>query len=489
MSHLIFQPPQGAWSMKSGVLAEKMQMIDSAWHNPHLSKLLEEQKTKNAPRQFAMFRPQMQVYIGDPERIRWRESLREDDEIVNLVPVVGPIVRNFTWWAWSGVEIRDNIVNASNDPLVHAHLLYINSPGGESSALPDVKLAIDYAHSKGIPVYGIIDGCADSLGYGIAAMCDKLYFINPEDEVGCIGTYWAFWGAKPGAEDDEGYTYVEIYDAESFDKNKESRDALNGDPTEALGMLAHSRQYLVDVVTSGRPNMTDDQLHGKTFRAADVIGTMVDGQGDMLTVSAEAIAAYNLPEMAERRKKCSSQVQPEATSSIIPEPIESSENSNQSQNNNQPKFIKMELNNLCSLLGVAALVVDEEKGSYIQASQLEAIEAQLSLLGNNLITAEADLKSAQERAEKAESRATSAEAKVEEQAKDIATAENRISELETENQTLSNAAGASATVEQPADNNDPDAHEEIPGKTRCVRDPSKSTLENAEAILQAYEKK
>lgn len=463
---------RGPWSMLPDILPGELRQAENALTNPSLFEAITERKQSNAPRQFALSNPQEQIYVGSPERIRWRESLREDDQIVNLVPVVGVITRNFNWWSWSGVEIRDNIMRANEDPLVQAHLLYLNTPGGESSALYDVKLAIDNARSRGIPVYGLIDGMACSLGCGIAAMCDKVFFLNPEDKIGSVGVYWSFWGAKPGATDSNGYTHVEIYDEESYDKNKEVRDALEGDSAEALALMARLRTDLTAIVKSGRPSVIDEQLHGKVYRAADVVGTFVDGQSDLLSVAMDAVASYN----------------------------PTSPRSETINTNNNPKTLKqMKLEQLCNCLGVESLAVDEEKGCYIQESQLELMEnhlveqsrqlsdeqiarqtaeTQVSELNTQLETARTEHAAA---LEERNNQLSALQQELETAQTSLNTANERVSALETENETLAQTAGAPAAVEQPQNNNDV-VIDEDPVESQSVIKSNMSMEEKAEAI-------
>lgn len=497
MNRLCKETILGTWCMKEGILPEVMNTVNGAISNTYLYQELSKRKKENSPKQFAMHNTHEQVYVGDPERIRWRNTLREDDEIVNLVSIVGPILRDYSWWACNALEIRQSIVNASEDPLVRAHLLYINTPGGQSSALPDIEQAINYAKNKGLPVYGLIDGMACSLGFGILSMCDKVFFVNPENEVGCAGVFRSYWNAKPGTTDSDGMTYFEVYDKESYEKNKSSRDLMNGDEESTIAELKSIRDYYVNLIKTNRPSVTNDQLHGKIFRAADVIGTMVDGQSDMFTVAAEAVSAYNSPEMSRRRKCDSSTIIPTTSSAVLEHqnPIP-----NENKSNNKPSnIIYMELKNLCTLLGVESLAVDEEKGSYVQQLQLEAIEGKLAENALAIQTAQTALDGTAARVIEAESKVSELTTKLEtsqsehtayvaDKEQELSTANERINALETENQTLANTAGATANVEQPKDNNDHAVHEEVPAESRCVRDSSKSTLENAEAIREAYDK-
>lgn len=457
------QTPRGPWSMIPGILPEKMRQVDCAIFNHALFKALEEEKRQSAPRQFTLSHPQEQVYIGSPDQLSWRENLRDDDQIVNFVPVIGLITRDPTWWAWSGVEIRDNILRANEDPLVQAHLLYLNTPGGESAALYDIQLAVNEARKRGISVYGFIDGMACSLGCGVAALCDKVYFRNNEDKIGSIGVYWSFTGTKHGTTDQNGNTYIEIYDDQSYDKNKAVRDAIDGDESEALALLQPLRNDLVNIIKSGRPSVIDEQLHGKVYRAADVIGTLVDGQADLITVATQAIAAYapvNRPESGH--KPTSPQ--------------------NQTTQSTNPKALKqMNFQHLCTYLGVEALAIDEEKGSYIQQTQLEQLEEILA----SYTTVQSQLAELTKQFETARSEYDTAITEknnlIAEKEQQLTTATARITTLQEENNRLAQTAGAPPAVEQQQTNNDPE-EETNPVARQSVIKPTMTLEEKCEAV-------
>ena len=69
----------------------------------------------------------------------------------------------------------------------------------------------------------------------LASLCDERYYMNPKDEIGCIGVMAAFYTLANGSKDkytDE--TYHEEYDPESFDKNKAYRDIANKNNSKEL---------------------------------------------------------------------------------------------------------------------------------------------------------------------------------------------------------------------------------------------------------------
>ena len=162
------------------------------------------------------------------------------------------------------------------------HLIYIDTPGGSAYAKNDFKHAIDYVKSKGQPVIGLVDGLCASAGMALAAMCDEIYFINPMDRIGSIGTMCAFYAVADGVEDAVTHErFVEVYGSKSEYKNKEYRDAAVGDYAELQAEVDDLNEQFWNVIKTYRPQVLEEQMHGKVYNCGDVIGTLVDGQGTM----------------------------------------------------------------------------------------------------------------------------------------------------------------------------------------------------------------
>lgn len=221
------------------------------------------------------------TYVGNYDRITYYYDLEEDDRIISVIDVQGPILRNGDLCSYGSKEHKDIIMRASDDAHTIGFIIKMDSPGGSSMAKYDYEMALNYARSKGKKIVGHIDGMACSAGYALMALCDEVYFTNPHDTVGCIGTMCAMLTNKDG--DVNTVTqerYAEIYADGSPYKNKEYRDAAEGNYEgikEELNRLCADFQQMV---RERRPRVTDDQLTGKTYDAGDVVGTMVDGQGD-----------------------------------------------------------------------------------------------------------------------------------------------------------------------------------------------------------------
>lgn len=208
----------------------------------------------------------------------WNDN--KDDPFINLMFVDGPITRNGGACSYGSVEHRDMMMAAADNANCVGHIFHINTPGGSAWAKNDYQQAIDYARSKGQPVMAFVDGMCCSAGMYLAALCDERYYMHPKDEIGCIGVMAAFYTEKDGttcAYTNE--TYHELYDPESFDKNKEFRDIANDGNSELL-IQELSRlgvEFRADV-KAACPKAKDEHLHGKVFDAQDVKGILMDEQ-------------------------------------------------------------------------------------------------------------------------------------------------------------------------------------------------------------------
>jgi len=212
------------------------------------------------------------VYSWDDEH--------KDDPFINLMYVDGPITRNGGACTYGSVELRDIMMRAADDQHCVGHIFFINTPGGSAWAKNDFQQAIDYAHERKQPVNAFIDGMCCSAGMYLASMCDERYYMHPKDQIGCIGVMAAFYTEADGSKCEyTNETYHELYDPESFDKNKEMRDIANDGNSDLLieELTQLGIEFRADIVKAC-PKAKDEHLHGKVFDAQDVKGILMDGQ-------------------------------------------------------------------------------------------------------------------------------------------------------------------------------------------------------------------
>ena len=222
-------------------------------------------------------------YAIDNEGSAYRDGIVPKVPFVNVLNVLGPITRNGGACSYGSVDLRDLMMRAASSPNCLGHIFYIDTPGGSAWAKNDFQQAIDFAHERKQPVLAFIDGMCASAGMYLASFCDERYYMHPKDNIGCIGVMAAFYTQKDGSKDKyTSETYHEIYDPESFDKNKWVRDIANDNNDSLLiKELADLGVEFRNDVKAACPKATDEHLHGKMFDAKDVEGILVDGQNTL----------------------------------------------------------------------------------------------------------------------------------------------------------------------------------------------------------------
>lgn len=362
---------------------------------------------------------------GKQVRGNWCLDLPVDDEYAQTFPFVsvltvdGPITRNGGYCSYGSIDHRDMMMRAADHPLCRGHVFIINTPGGSAWAKNDYALAIDYAHSKGQKVIALVDGLCASAGMYLASLCDERYYMNPKDQIGCIGVMAAFYTLPDGAKakySDE--TYHEIYDPKSFDKNKAYRDIANkDDDKELIKELADLGVEFRADVKKACPNASDEHLHGKVFNAEDVKGVLMDGQSSFMGVVQHAFELYDgRAELINREQTIEPQDEPENE----PESEKPEEATNTNININMENYPL-----ICSACGLqAGEIAVTEEGAYMNASLLDSLEAHMK---------------------EAEQKVTDAEQKV-------TTAENALAELQGKFDELSAQVNAANEAKAVAEN-------------------------------------
>ena len=334
---------------------------------------------------------------------------------VSVLTIDGPITRNGGACSYGSIDHRDMMMRAANHPLCRGHVFIINTPGGSSWAKNDYEQAIQYAHSMGQPVIAFVDGLCASAGMYLASLCDERYYMHPKNEIGCIGVMAAFYTEADGSTNKfTNETYHELYDPESFDKNRAYRDIANdANDEELIKVLAELGVEFRADVKKACPNATDEHLHGKLFYAEDVTGILVDGQSTFMEVVQRAFALYDGREQFIKHEEA---VEPNPDEDPQKEPTATNTNTN----------INMEKYPLiCNACGLqAGEIAVTEEGAYMNASLLDNLEAHM--------------KEAEQKVTAAEQKAT--------------TAENALAELQSKFDELSAQVNAANEAKEVAEN-------------------------------------
>ena len=247
----------------------------------------------------SIFYPEEYQISEDGKQVRGQWALEDEEAqnfpFVSVLTVDGPITRNGGGCSYGSIDHRNMMIRAANHPLCRGHIFIINTPGGFAWAKNDYEQAINYARSLGQPVIAFIDGTCFSAGIYLASFCDERYYMHPKDGIGCIGVMASFYTQADGSKNqftDE--TYHELYDPESFDKNREFRDIANdGDSEKLVKELAELGMEFRADIKKACPNAKDEHLHGKVFNAEDVKGILMDDQSDFLSCVKRCFDLYN----------------------------------------------------------------------------------------------------------------------------------------------------------------------------------------------------
>lgn len=334
---------------------------------------------------------------GKQVRGQWALDSSNDDAqnfpFVSVLTVDGPITRNGGGCSYGSIDHRNMMIKAANHPLCRGHIFIINTPGGSAWAKNDYEQAINYARSQGQPVIAFVDGMCASAGMYLASLCDERYYMHPKDEIGCIGVMASFYTQADGSKNqftDE--TYHELYDPESFDKNREFRDIANdGDSEKLVKELGELGVEFRADVKKACPAAKDEHLHGKVFDAEEVKGILMDDQSDFFSCVKRCFALYNgtaepivrKPSDDENETKGSLNEpsdHPAHDPQLEPDKASSAKTENHQHTIHQ-KSINManyqKINAACGMQDGQQIEVKEE-GAFMNAPLLDTLEAHLT---------------------------------------------------------------------------------------------------------------
>ena len=297
-----------------------------------------------------------------------------NEPFVNLEIINGPITRNGDACSYGSRDHRDMMMMAADSPYCVGHIYIINTPGGSAWAKNDYQQGIEYAHSKGQKVIAFIDGLCASAGMYLASLCDERYYMNPNNEIGCIGVMAAFYTEADGSVNQfTNETYHELYDPESFDKNREFRDVANDNNSEKMiaELAALGVEFRADVKKTC-PKAKEEHLHGKIFKASEVDGILMDGQKNLAEVMDIVIKTSKNPMLKQNDGDPMQQALAagEKTADEIDNTLSTQLNNSINMN------MKEKFPQIFALLGVEAMECKED-GTFFNISLLETLESKI----------------------------------------------------------------------------------------------------------------
>lgn len=204
---------------------------------------------------------------------------------VALVPIEGVMAKKMNLFAQisggtSTQIIRNQLIEAENDPSVHSAILLVDTPGG---TVDGTQLLADCIREFGKvkPIVTLASGCMASAGYWTGSAASKVYISDLTTAVGSIGVVTSHMDVSR-AEEARGVKTTEIT------AGKYKRIASQYGPLTAEGLKSMQDQvdYLygifVDAVATNRGVSTEkvlaDMADGRIFVGQQAIDAgLVDG--------------------------------------------------------------------------------------------------------------------------------------------------------------------------------------------------------------------
>lgn len=199
---------------------------------------------------------------------------------IALVTLEGPMMKRGGMCSYGMVDQAQLINRLASSPNISGIILSIDSPGGQADGTAMLSDVIKNARSSKPVLAMIDDGMAASAAMWIASAAHEIYVTQPTDQVGSVGVYTQIADWATHYKEFFKLPVTDIYAPQSTDKNKDYRDAINGDHSgieEDLSVLA---DQFINTVANNRAGKVkgDSWKTGKMFYAKDAqkIG-LIDG--------------------------------------------------------------------------------------------------------------------------------------------------------------------------------------------------------------------
>lgn len=298
------------------------------------------------------------------------------EKVVHVLPVRGVLMKSDMLCGPAGARtLGKRLADADADESVIGHVMIIEGPGGAANAVAELT---DVMQKCTKPIVVWVDGIMASAHMYIGAYAKERIASRATDMIGCIGSMLVYSGRIAKSEENLlGEREVTIYADEAFEKNEEYEKAINDfnfKPAKERLLNPHNEQFISDMKAQ-LPGVEDQHLHGRTFQAGEVIGSLVDSIGSFDD------AVNRVIELAQYTKQSPAS------------------NSGQAANNNQSQT-SMNFPLLQSALGLTSFEVEADGRRTFTVEEMQALENFLaagdrSELQTQLTNAQTELQEAQ----------------------------------------------------------------------------------------------
>lgn len=276
------------------------------------------------------------------------------EKVVHVLPVRGVLMKNDMACGPVGTKtLAKRLAKADSDPSVIGHVMIMETPGGAVNSVP---VLVDVMKSVTKPIEVWVDGMMGSSGTWIGSYGDEIMASRETDLVGCIGTMLIWQGRiSKSKEDSNQERQVTIYADDAYEKNEEYETAINNfDFKLAKAQILNPHNELfVNEIKANRPGVEDKHLHGRTFQAGEVIGSLVDSIGTFDD------AVNRVIELSNYKKQ------------------NAGSNGSQATSNNQTNK-SMDYPNIQNTLGIDTFEVESDGRRTFTTEEMEAVDTALA---------------------------------------------------------------------------------------------------------------
>jgi ClpP class serine protease len=162
-------------------------------------------------------------------------------------------------WCFSSKQLEQDLLAAERNPQICAHLMHINSSGGEAWYMDRLS---ETQRSLTKPVLTLCEGCMASAAYYIGCHGRKVYAVTNGDFIGSIGTMVSFHDFEPYYEK-LGIKLIKAKADKSDLKNKMADNLIAGKPKQYIDEVLNpiNEEFLSEVRSQRKALASMDQDH------------------------------------------------------------------------------------------------------------------------------------------------------------------------------------------------------------------------------------
>ena len=229
------------------------------------------------------------------------------EQLIAVHQLNGAITKNGGASSCGTVEIASRMLEMDASDCVIGHILYTDSGGGSTNAIPVIADAIK---SLKKPIVGFISDCGASAAYYINSYCSYIIAERSTNQVGSIGTMIQI-EAKPKVTEDKTTCErsIRIYASKSTEKNAAFEAAINDlnfDQIRTKLLDPFNERFIADI-KANRKNVRNIELTGEIFDASDVVGTLIDEIGNFDVAINKVIELSNAQKISDNNQSNNNQ--------------------------------------------------------------------------------------------------------------------------------------------------------------------------------------